>query len=362
MDGIGERVSQRIKQVRPDALQREIAQAIGMTPDAFSRALNGARHFSSLEMVQLSDLLNTDVYWLITGSPDPHKLRVAARHGFDHDTGHRDVPGRDGDEQTLNDIALAYRQAYPDPEPKPALPATVRAVRAALGEGFVRPFAERLEDGLGIDIVRVKELSTAYSFSVGGRHVIAVPATGNWFRENWSMAHELGHLVLGHHDDGADADVSDEHEAAANSFAAELLLPADQVRPVDWNRVADDRLADLIWSWGVSTDALARRLDSLIGATPAPVERWVGHSTQRLLRHHLPLKDEIDHITMRMDAASQRRFPLSLQEAHLARIERGEIGKRTLAWMLDIDPDVLDVDAPEQSEPEPDQLASALGL
>ena len=353
---------ERIREVRPDARQRDIAQDVGLAPDAFSRALNGARHFSSIELARLADLLDTDVYWLITGSPDPNSLRVAARHDFDRTTGSREVQGRDGDERTLSDIALAYRQAYPEPETKRSLPTSPEAVRAALGADFVRPFAERLERELAVDIVRVQELSTAYSFAVGGRRVIAVPATGNWFRENWDMAHELGHLAMGHHDEGLSADVSDKHEAVANAFAADLLLPAEQVRSVDWAEITDAGIADLIWSWGVSTDALARRLRWLDGSAPPRVEAAAGHSTQRLLRHHLSMQDEVDHITMRMDAASQRRFPLALQEAHLARIEKGEIGKATLAWMLGIDAEVLDVDVPDHPEVPVDELVSALGL
>jgi hypothetical protein len=55
------------------------------------------------------------------------------------------------------------------------------------------------------------------------RAVIAVPATGSWFRENWDIAHELGHLTMGHHDDGLNPGDASQHEAAANAFAAELL-------------------------------------------------------------------------------------------------------------------------------------------
>ncbi|HYU86850.1 MAG TPA: DNA-binding protein, partial [Kribbellaceae bacterium] len=65
-------------------------------------------------------------------------------------------------------------------------------MREALGLDFVRPLADRLQRVLDVDVVRVADLSTAYSFTIGGRSVIAVPATGNWFFENWSMAHELG--------------------------------------------------------------------------------------------------------------------------------------------------------------------------
>jgi transcriptional regulator with XRE-family HTH domain len=35
---------------------REVAERIGMTPDAFSRALHGKRQFSSIELARLADL------------------------------------------------------------------------------------------------------------------------------------------------------------------------------------------------------------------------------------------------------------------------------------------------------------------
>lgn len=360
MQSIGERVLERIGQVCPDARHRDIASGIGMTPDAFSRALSGKRQFSSIELARLADDLRADLHWLITGNPDPNRLSVAARHDFDHETGRRDVPGREQDEQTLNDIALAYRQAYPEPEPKSDLPRTAGGFRRELGDAFVRSLAEMLER-MGVDVVRVAELSTAYSFTIGGRRVIAIPASGNWFRENWSMGHELGHLAMGHHDDGLAADVSEAHEAAANAFAAEFLLPESVVNEVDWDDVSDRELADHIWTWGVSTDALARRLNSLNGYVPPRVASWASLPTQRLLRRCLVLDSDTDEITLRMEAASQRRFPIALQEAHLERVASGAIGKGTLAWMLGIDADALEVDAPDVPEVDVDDLTEALG-
>ncbi|MBL7519132.1 ImmA/IrrE family metallo-endopeptidase, partial [Frankia sp. CNm7] len=220
MSGIGDRVLEQIGRSCPTALHRDIADRVEMTADAFSRALRGKRAFSSIELARLADLLDADIHWLITGLPDPHRLVVAARHDFDHLTGRREVPGRDRDEQALRDVALAYRQAYPQPERLRELPDSPGAVRAALDEGFVRPFADRLESRLGVDVVRLADLSTAYSFAIGGQRVIALPATGNWFRENWSLAHELGHLALAHHDQGLSESDRDRHEAGARTRAA----------------------------------------------------------------------------------------------------------------------------------------------
>ncbi len=362
MHSIGDRVLEHIRQVCPTTRHRDIAEGIGMTPDAFSRALNGHRAFSSIELARLADRLNADIHWLITGQPDPHRLVVAARHSFDHATGRRDVPGRDADEQVLRDIALAYRQTYPEPRHGPVLPESPDEARTALGETFVRPFADRLENRLGVDVVRVADLSTAYSFTIGGHRVIALPATGNWFRENWSMAHELGHLARGHHDQGLSETERDRHEADANAFAADLLLPRESLTMIDWDRLDAAGLADLVWQWGVSTDALARRLNALNGHLPAVVRTWAGQTTQRLLRRHWACDSGKDEITLRMDVAARRRFPLAIQEAHLKGIASGVLGKGALAWMLGIDPDALEVDSPTVPEVDVDDLAKALGF
>ena len=362
---IGQRVLDRIGQVCPDRTHREIATDIGMTPDGFSRALNGKRSFSSIELARVADLLDADIHWLITGQPDPHRLVVAARHNFDHQTGRRDVPGRESDEAVLRDIALAYQQAFQDaPLAAPSLPDSPAAVRDALGEGFVRPFADRLEAHLGVDVVRVADVSTAYSFTIVGRPVIVVAATGNWFRENWSIAHELGHLALGHHANGLTDAEWDQHEAAANAFAARLLLPAEQMRGSDWASISADELAQRVWDSGVSTEALARRLSSLTVPTGDVIEEWAAQPTQRLIRRHWNAPEaDGDPITQRMDEAATRRFPLSLQDAHLKMIAAGDLGKGTLAWMLGVDPDALEVDAPQPTaEVDSDLLAEALGL
>jgi len=362
MHSIGERVQQRIGQVCPTARHRDIATDIGMTPDAFSRAVNDKRAFSSIELARLADRLDADLHWLITGEPDPHRLVVAARHNFDHTTGRREVPGRDDDDRILEDLALAYRQAYPSPTVAPSLPPDPSEIRSLLGEDFVRPFAERLEERLSIEVVRVSDLSTDYSFAAGGRRVIALQATGNWFRENWSIAHECGHLVLDHHDDGLTEAEWSRFESVANAFAADLLLPIDVLTDIGWDHVDAARLAELIWRWGVSTDALARRLNAVTGSVPAVVREWSEQPTQRLLRRHWGSESGEDEITLRMESAAQRRFPLVLQEAHLKGIESGDLGKGTLAWMLGIEEGALEVDTPSVSEADTDELTKALGL
>jgi hypothetical protein len=333
MATIGDRALQRLKELSPPPKHRDVADSIGMTADAFSRALSGKRQFSSIELARLADQIDADLHWLITGELDPHGVSIAARHDFNRETGQRTTPTRRRDEKTLADIALVYRQAYSEPAKLVDWPKSPASVRAALGHGFISQFTDRLEKGLRVDVVRVAELST-----------------------------ELGHLTMGHHDDDLGPGDASQHEAAANAFAAELLLPAAELKAVAWDVIGDHELAALVWEWGVSVDALCGRLCALLGYAPNNVARWAAHPTQRLLRLHLRIESELDEITGRMDAASQRRFPLSVQEAHLERIASGAVSRATLAWMLGIDADSLDVDAPELPEANVDDLATALAV
>lgn len=78
-------------------------------------------------------------------------------------------------------------------------------------------------------------------------------------RRRFTMAHELGHLVL--HRDGYE---DDQAEQQANAFAAEFLMPADQIRP-ELRRLDLDRAYALKLHWQVAISALIVRA-STIGA------------------------------------------------------------------------------------------------
>lgn len=77
-------------------------------------------------------------------------------------------------------------------------------------------------------------------------------------RCRFSLAHELGHLVM-HHSPGTGAS----QEKEADAFAAEFLMPAADIRQALAGGVDLPRLADLKRQWKVSMAALLRRAQTL---------------------------------------------------------------------------------------------------
>lgn len=324
--------------------QKDLADRIGLPADALSRALNGERGFAAVELAQIARELGADVHYFITGEPSPTAMRISARHEYDPATRTRGVSGIEADRLILSDVALAYEQAG-DITPSTRLPSTPAEMGEALGEDFAGEFADRL-GGLEVDVICINDLSTAYSFTISGRHIIVVPTSGNWFRTNWSIAHELGHLCAGHeevHPGNGDASAP---EREADRFAAELLLPKHLLTDYDWERADLRHVAQLVWSWGVSTQALKIRLSALGLASHEQLTSELEGTTQRFLRHHLPPMSG-DPISERMTASTARRFPDWLKEAHLNRIAEGVVRKHTLAWMLNVDPGDIEVEEPD---------------
>lgn len=162
------------------------------------------------------------------------------------------------------------RLPVPPDAPREDVEAVARRVREmwALPDGAVENVIRTVERR-GVVVARMLlESDTVDAFSVPfpDRPVIVLGKDkGRPDRSRWDCGHELGHLVM--HD--PDPQRSRHLEDQANWFAAELLLPAAEVRDqvpsaADWKT-----LADLKVSWGVSMNALLQRAKSL-GVMPEP--------------------------------------------------------------------------------------------
>lgn len=109
MSEIGMRVRQAL--TAKGISQKRLAQEVGMTADALSRAINGQRGFGAVELADIAANLGAEVHFLITGERDPYGLVVSARHDYDPQSSTRTVGGLEADRAVLEDIRLAYAQA-----------------------------------------------------------------------------------------------------------------------------------------------------------------------------------------------------------------------------------------------------------
>lgn len=107
-------IGERIKAALADRHQTQatLAQAVGLSESAMSKALAGKRSLSSIEAALIAEHLGVTMHWLVTGEADPFEVRAAARHSYDGPTGTYSCDPS-ADLQVLEDIALVYRQAQP---------------------------------------------------------------------------------------------------------------------------------------------------------------------------------------------------------------------------------------------------------
>ncbi len=347
-------IGDRIRSALPAGMsQGELARRVGMPADAMSRAMHAKRGFSAAELTEIGGVLGLSLHWLVTGQPDPFALRVAARHAFDRVTRERFNRGARDDEPIVKLVARVYGEAFPDGIPaSPSLSRDPAAVRDLLGDGFVRDFSKRIEISLGVDVVRVPRLSTDYSLTIGPRNVIVLATDQWWFRSNWSLAHELGHLALGHHlDEGGS---NDEQENDADGFASELLLPRNAVLAKSWEDMSVEDLARFVWEAGVSTPTLRTRLAYLHPRVSSEITEALELSTPKLLRAGAEAIGDgfagASAISERKQEAAVRRWPADLVAALTDQVEAGNADPQLLADVLDIDVDEMDFPEPPSEE------------
>lgn len=132
--------------------------------------------------------------------------------------------------------------------------------------------------GIVVQVVPLDDHLSGMAFVKHGHSVIVVNASHHPNRQRFTLAHELAHHVLHKpyltqnvHVDTAvlarnersSAGV-DRKEIEANAFAAELLMPQNQLRHLGKVDVNDDiKLADLAKKFKVSSSAMAIRLENL---------------------------------------------------------------------------------------------------
>ncbi len=260
----------------------DFARAVGLDAPKLSKSLSGVRRFSSLDLARIGDLTGHSVDWLLGGEDPPLAMAArAARGGV-----------------TAEATAMAYDlagirrglalQGFPQAWNPPAIPATLGDRDSRQGEELARialrhlddqglscegDLAEVIEAGFGADVT-VADLSDdvdGLAVITPEANLIIVASTHVPYRQRFTMAHELGHLLAGDNQElHVDEDIfgagsrTAGSERRANAFAAGFLMPEEILRGAVGGQRLDERsFCLLVMRLRVSPAALAYRLDAL---------------------------------------------------------------------------------------------------
>lgn len=138
--------------------------------------------------------------------------------------------------------------------------------------------------GIVVSVAPLKSMS-GFAYKEGGQKIIGVNKSDGPLRRRFTTAHELGHMLIHDKDpvsydtknafvyfrDASSATGQHLKEVQANAFAAELLMPAEELKGrlekmggIDLT-ADDDKIAQLASEFNVSFTAMTVRIDRLVG-------------------------------------------------------------------------------------------------
>jgi Zn-dependent peptidase ImmA (M78 family)/transcriptional regulator with XRE-family HTH domain len=327
--------------------QQDLARLVGLDPTALSRALHGQRDFKSVEIARIASALELPVGYLLGDDiADPSaNLKVAARvqsaSSVDLSQAMKSINTVLAVDQLLDscDLPAASLSAITIPkEPVPWLEGQKLTdefrTKVRIAQDFIPPidftdFALWIEGSAGIDVIfgAVPQGVDGISVAQGDFKLIMVNTETPATRRRWTIAHELGHLVAGDTQDlRVDYNIyrRSPEEQRANSFAANLLLPAPAVCR-EWILGGQDEnhITNLVQRFGVSLEALAYRLHNT-GCVNA-----AGRDAIRSVSV-LPRAES----TLAHSSLGERRFPMNLLHRAFEGYRKGETSVMPIADIL----------------------------
>lgn len=138
-------------------------------------------------------------------------------------------------------------------------------------EAFARGLGYEIKTISNIDLDPENRGYSGYAKIENGRKIIAVNRSEHPNRQRFTIAHEIGHHLLGHTQSGRclrdnpnnySSRVGNSIEAEANEFAAQLIMPEEAVRVLIERRGLTD-VRELATAFSVSEAAMYFRLKNL---------------------------------------------------------------------------------------------------
>jgi Zn-dependent peptidase ImmA (M78 family)/DNA-binding XRE family transcriptional regulator len=342
----------RIKEARErlGLTQEELARRVGLAhKQTVSEIERGGREVKAVELVRFARVLYMDLSDMVVGSDAPAAPRVVwrAAGGVSREAEARFLQ-KCRDFRLVEDLmayeppAEIWRERF-DPADRPYDRAGKMAreahTRMELGSRPASALPDVLESRFGVKVwyePLAEQGSSACSVAEFGPAMLMDATEAPW-RRNFNFAHELFHLLAWDYTvqvtDSGTPDEQQAMESYANTFAAELLLPCEDLRSDvkercdEQGQVSDGNLVQLARSYQVSTSALLWRLVN-IGLT----ERT---ATERLLSD--PGFRAMDKAGMPGAWWNPKPYPERMVLLGFFACQEGHLSWARLAQMLDVD-------------------------
>jgi transcriptional regulator with XRE-family HTH domain len=262
--------------------QSGLAEILNVDPGGISRAIAGERAFKAREIAMIAEAFNVSPAVILEGAQDEEPALFAARQSVHS---HGAVVGAIDRAEFFVDLADVIGA---DRKPKALKASLPQTFDYAAGQEFATQVLR--ESGLGQQPLPVDThgLAAALENSLGlevaleplGHGLDGMAVTSSRFklamvsssiapaRQRWTMAHEVGHLLMGDSQDilvDSNIYAKAPAETRANAFAAAFLMPSELLTQA-WGTqasISETRVAAMLDVFGVSQQALAYRLHNV---------------------------------------------------------------------------------------------------
>ncbi|WP_295697244.1 XRE family transcriptional regulator [Lapillicoccus sp.] len=335
--------------------QGEFAVGVGLDATKMSKSLAGSRRFSSLDLARIAEHAGVTVDWLLTGEETAVALAARAAVGSSAQVaiaeagrliGLRESAARLGYPQPWQPIDLPRRHGRAVDQGAALAQQALAVMESAWRDPAEPDLAQAIESTFGIDVC-ITSLGKGFdglAASTTEAKLIVVALTPTAFRQRFTMAHELGHLLAGD-DQGIHPDIDidspagrkDPTEIRANAFASCLLMPEEFLRGNVARGFDDTAFAALSLRLMVSPSALAYRLETLRLIDAMTRDRWLRMSASAAAR----LSGDIAALGAASDYATTARRPGLLSRDLFAAYVDQRTTLRLYASLLGVDSAIL---------------------
>lgn len=341
--------------------QADFARSIDLDPTKLSKALAGTRRFTPLELALIAEQGRRSVDWLLHGASERPSLAARAQEVDVSDAAQKACVRAEELDYVSATLAAAgcVRQVPALPSIRlrgrlidqgAALAAEALELVASSGVGAPEEQCDRLPEmiervfGINVEIEALPPGFDGLSWSRNGFRLILISNSGSWTRQQFTLAHELGHILAGDAQDlRVDVDVMSsamrrgDTEMRANSFAASFLMPERDVKESAAKNFDEDSFARMVGRLGVSPSALSWRLLNL-GLVGDDERAHLGTLT---LRGCAVRGGWLERYRARTRDQSEVRRPGLLSHDVLEAFETGRVGARVAAQVLEVEPETL---------------------